>query len=119
VKALLACALALALTGCVASNPASPPTPASPQSLDLTFARTLLDAQTAIQTAAGLVPTTPSLKAPLNTVIASYNVAESAYLAYHQAVTAGGAPDATALTAQITNLTNSVAALVTLFGGSK
>ena len=108
---ILACGL---LAGCAAKT--ATVTVPTASSLDLNFARALLDTQAAITTATGLVATTPSIKAPLNQVIAAYNTTESAYLVYHAAVAAGGVPDPTALTAQITALTSNVAALVTLFG---
>ena len=114
-KLAIVTVLALALSGCAASNPATVATPTT-ASLDLNFSRALLDAQAAITTATGLVATTPSIKTPLNTVIAAYNTAESAYLVYHAAVAAGGVPDPTALTSQITALTANVGSLVTLFG---
>jgi hypothetical protein len=98
--------IALLLSSCAAQNPATIQT-----TTDLNFARTLLAAQTAIDQAKTLVATNPAIKTPLNQVIASYNTAESAYLLYHSAVVAGSSPDATALTAQIAQLSANIVAL--------
>lgn len=76
----------------------------------------LLSAQTAIEQAKELVTSNPGMKDPLNKIIATYNTAESAYITYHQAASQGSAPDATALTAQITQLLQNITALVNLYG---
>lgn len=106
----------LAFAGCGGSNPATVSTPAAPQSIDLQMARDLLTAQTAIEQAKTLVPANPSIRDPLNKIIASYNAAESSYLIFHAAVANGGTADATIVQAQIVQLTANVAALVQLFG---
>ncbi len=114
--AALLVALAVSPIGLVGCGQPTISTPAPPkQSLDLTIARSLLDAQTAIEKAKGLVATTPALKDPLNRVIAGYNAAFDAYQLYHQAVIAGGTPDATALQAQIAALAGAVVQLRGMF----
>lgn len=112
--------LALALTLClpvglVSCGHPTVQTPAPPQSVDLRLARSLADAQAAIEQASLLVTAKPALKDPVNRVRAAYNVALDAYLIYHQGVVAGGNPDATAIQAQILQLTQSVTALVGMF----
>jgi hypothetical protein len=110
--------LALALCAPVALISCAHPTvqtPAPPQSLDLRLARSLADAQAAIEQASALVATKPALKDPVNRVRAAYNTALDAYTVYHHAVVAGGTPDATAIQAQIAELTQSIAALVGMF----
>lgn len=104
-KLLLLFLILLPVTLISCGNPATVTTPAPPQSLDLTLAKSLLEAQTIIEQAKTLVATNPSLKEPINTAIAYYNTAERAYLAYHTAVASGSAPDATALQAQVAQLT--------------
>ena len=115
-RLILAIALALPvglLTGCPAATTTTPAPPK--QSLDLTIARSLLDAQTAIEKAKGLVATQPNLKDPINRVIMGYNSAYDAYQIYHQAVVAGGNPDATALQTQIAALAGVVSQLRGMF----
>ena len=115
-RLILAWSLALPvglLTGCPQATTTAPAPPK--QSLDLTFARSLLDAQTAIEQAKGLVATTPALKDPLNRIIAAYNTAYDAYNVYRLNVMAGGSLDATALQAQITQLAAGVVQLRGMF----
>jgi hypothetical protein len=104
------------LLACGNPSTAVTPTPVQ-QSADSQIAAWLLTAQTAITQAEPLVATNPGLKDPLNRVIAAYNTAESAYLVYHAAVKAGTSADATALTAQVTQLLSNVTAMVSLYGG--
>lgn len=114
---ILALALSLPvglLTGCPRSATTTTPTPVKP-SLDLTIARSLLDAQTAIEQAKGLVAGNPGLKDPLNRVIQGYNAALDLYGVYHTAVVAGGSPDAAALQAQIVQLTSAVVQIQGMF----
>jgi hypothetical protein len=114
--------LALALStapvlfvGC--GNP-SVQTPAPPkQSVDLTIARTLSDAQASIEQAKTLVPAHPALKDPLNDIIDKYNLAYRSYLVFHQAVTLGQSPDPVTLLANVQSLAANAAALVVTFKG--
>lgn len=110
-RALLACLLALTLTGCAASNPATAPTQTPIQSADMNMAKGLLQVQTALTALVPLIATYPSLKTPLDQATASYNAIESGYLVWHSALVAGGNPDPTTLTTQITNLITSVTTL--------
>lgn len=108
---LLALSLFLApsFTSCTRS-PVSSPSPV--QSIDLTIARSLLDAQTIIEQAKVLVTEKPTLKDPLNKIITSYNSAQSAYLIFHQAIILGKNPDPTVLQTQIASLISEVTQLV-------
>lgn len=110
-------ALPITFVGCASNTPTTATTPAPPkQSVDQQMAAWLLTAQTAIEQAKTLVATNPGIKDPLNKIIASYNIAESGYLTYHQAVVAGTTPDATTLSASISQLVQNVSALVSLYG---
>ncbi len=113
ILAIALCAPVALLTGCPQATTTTPAPPK--QSLDLTIARSLLDAQTAIEKAKGLVATTPALKDPLNRVIASYNGILAAYQIYHAAVASGGTPDVTALTAQLAQLQSGIIELRSAF----
>lgn len=106
-RLILALALSLTLASCGGSNPTTVGTPAPPQnSLDLTLAKSLLEAQTIIEQAKSIAVTRPDLKDPINAAIAIYNTAELAYKEYHAAIVVGGAPDATAVQAQVARLTS-------------
>lgn len=111
--ALALCTPVALLTGCPSPTTQSP-APVKP-SLDLAIARALLDAQTAIEKAKGLVAGNPALKDPLNRVIAGYNAALDLYGVYHSAVVAGGNPDPSAIQAQIAQLTSAVLQIQGMF----
>jgi len=107
----LALLLSLPVTfvGCASQNPV---TASTPQSVDLTMAKSLLVAQTAIEQAKTLIVTHPTFKAQLNQVIASYNIVEQSYVSYHQLLASGANPDPTMIQAQITDIMTKAQALV-------
>ncbi len=105
----LALLLVVLLVGCAAQNPPAVNTPAA---IDLTMAKSLLVAQTAIEQSKPLVVTHPAFKDQLNQVIAGYNLAETAYLGYHQALLAGSNPDPTAIQAMVTGIMTKAQALI-------
>jgi len=109
-KLLSVLILAILLSGGCARPTGTVPPPAA--SIDLTIARSLLDAQTIIEQAKGLVAVKPIIKDTLNKVIASYNTVESAYLVYHKSIVAGTNPDPVALQTQVAGLLTSVSELV-------
>jgi hypothetical protein len=86
--------------------------PGAVNAFDSTTYDVLLTAQAAIEAAKPLA-TTPALKTAINAAIQAYDVAESAYVAYHTAAVAGTATAAqqSALQTQIGNLKTSTAAL--------
>ena len=110
-RLLLALAL-LSPVAFVACGNATVQTPAPPDSPDLKMAKSLLVAQTAIEQAKTLIPAHPTFKDQLNQVIAGYNLAETSYLAYHQALAAGNNPDPAAISAQIIEIMTKAQALV-------
>ena len=111
---LLACIGGSITTSC--GNPSSVSTPAPPkQSIDLTFARALLDAQTVIEQAKALPTAGTTLKDPLNKIIAAYNEAYAGYQVFHAALVAGGNPDSSELAAQIAQLATASAQLRGMF----
>lgn len=104
--------LAFMLLGCGAQVQS----PAPPAGVDLVLAKSLADSQAAIEQAKTLAGSNPGIKDPLNKIIAAYNAAETAYLSYHSAVASGGNPDPAALQAQVSQLAQNIAALITLYG---
>ncbi len=105
----LGCALLiLTLCGCPA---ATAPTQPAPQSVDLTMAKSLLVAQTAIEQTKTLIPTHPTFKDQLNQVIAGYNLAEAAYLSFHVSLANGENPDPSAVQARILDIMQKAQAL--------
>ena len=128
--------LLLALNGC-AKNPAVTVPPGALNATDADAFRVISDAQAAILSvkgwqacsAAGFPSTVavdgatvacnatagqfpPSLKAPLNTAISAYNVAQAAGQAYHS----GASSDAKGLTNALTQLQQAISALLTQAG---
>jgi hypothetical protein len=94
ITVILAVALTLSLGGC-AKQPGATIAPihaGAANSFDSVTYDALVSAQAAIEQAK--VGIAASKKALLNTVIKSYNVAESAYSVYHAAATAGTATPA-------------------------
>jgi hypothetical protein len=59
--------------------------------------------------------THPAMKDPLNKIITAYNTAQDAYLAFHNAIKAGGTPDPGTLEAQIAQISADIATLVGQF----
>ena len=112
-------ALALLLSGCAASTPATTSTPApptTPAAIDQKIATSLADAAAIIQGLEPLVTQFPSLKAPLNQAIGIYTAAKAAAIVYDTAVTSGGNPDATQLQAQVQQVLSAVTGLQSLYG---
>ena len=77
---------------------------------------TLLVAQAAIEQAKTDIAKYPNAKAPLNQAIASYNIAETSYVAYHASA---GTIDTAALQKALQDLTAALAQMQTAFGGKK
>lgn len=109
----IATLIPLGLVGCGQPTISTPAPPK--QSLDLTFARALLDAQTVIEQAKGLPTAATTLKDPLNKIVAAYNETYAGYQVFHAALVAGGNPDSSALAAQIAQLATATAQLRGMF----
>lgn len=102
----------LALVGCGANSAATHP--GQINAFDGAAYDTLVTVQASIQQSKGLEPQFPQYKTQLNQVIASYNAAIAAYKLYH--TSAAGAPSASTLQTQLTDLVNAVAKLLTDMG---
>lgn len=107
--AVMILAAVLTLQGCSSTAPVIP---GAVSSFDSNTYTTLLSVQAAI-TAATPIATTPAIEKILNDVIAAYNIAEAAYVTYHQAAVAGTATPAmqTALSVQIGTATTAMSQL--------
>ncbi len=115
----LALLILVALTGCPATTPSTPP---APQSVDLTMAKSLLVVQTIIEGDTKAVPqktglrdlavSHPTFKAQINQVIAGYNLAETSYLSFHADLASGKNPNPAAISAQIADILAKSQALI-------
>lgn len=120
--------LAICLAACVTlvtpacSKNVVASTPGAVNTFDANAYNALVSARAAIsQAETQYLAGTPNatLKNIINTAVASYNAVAPAYILYHQALVAGGAPDPTTLQTQVTQLVANVAALITQIGGTK
>lgn len=85
--------------------------PGAANKFDSTTYDALLSAQAAITNAKVQFGADASLKPIINKAIASYNLAENAYVAYHTAAVAGQVPDAAFLTMALSQLSMDIANL--------
>lgn len=120
-KILAATVVAIMLTGCAAR----PIHPGAANNFDSTSYDTLTVTHNVIENtktdlAAGAFSAdiVPNIKAALNDLVTAYNVADSAYLAYHAAAVAGTATveQANAVTAGLAQVNSATTTLVTIKG---
>ena len=104
--------MCLCLADCAKNAVAN--TPGAINTFDANAYNTLISVQASLTQAKTLItPTTPpAVRTALNAAGAAYNVAMDAYKTYHAALVAGGTPDSTTLSAQISKLVTDIAAIV-------
>lgn len=104
-------ALPLLLAGCKTVSAPVPLPPGAVNQADETFYQSLSAAQSALNSLKASEPSAPQIKAALNQAIADYDLANTAYQAFHAALAAGQNPSSTAISNAITKVQNDLTAL--------